>query len=510
MGRLSTWLDGAIAIASPERALKRQAARKRLELSQYRGADYNRLMADWILGSTSTTPDQWELSTLRERSRDLNRNDPVASGATETLSVNIVGQGLTPQSKIRPEIIKIDESHAAALNKKAENIWNDWRPYADGANKLNFDEIQFLAIRKIIEDGEIFALPVWADELWRPLGRAIELIEGDRCDSSDPDFQRGIRLGARGQPLEYSFVKPGEGPRAYTETHVRIPARDRKGRCNVLHVFPTNRVGQLRGVPFFAPAISFFKHLADYLEAEVVSARVAACLSIFVTSADPLGMAGMNQTATQADNKRIQSVEPGMVQYLGVGESINVVDPKRPGDAFAPFVEGVLRLIGVSLGMPYELLLKDFSKTNYSSARASLLEGRRHFQHWRSWFSARFCQPVYELVLEEAYLRGQFDAPDFYRFKAEYCRAQWIGGAWGWVDPVKEVESSKLAIDYGLSTLAEECAGQARDWEEVMEQRKREQERERELGIVLSVSSKIKQDPEAQKEPENGEVQKAE
>lgn len=507
MGRLSSWLDSAVAAMSPERALKRQAARRRLDLSQYRGADSHRLMADWILGTSSTTPDQWELSTLRERSRDLNRNDPVASGATETLAVNIAGQGLTPQSKIRPEIIGIDEDHASALNKQAENIWNAWRSYADSANKLNFDEIQFLAIRKIIEDGEVFALPVWADELWRPLGRAIELIEADRCQSTDTAFSQGIRLGDRGQPIEYSFVKSSTDPRAFQEQYVKVPARDRRGRYNVLHVFQSQRVGQLRGIPFFAPAMSFFKHLADYLEAEVVSARVAACLSIFITSSDPLGMAGMNQSSAQTDGARIQAVEPGLVQYLGVGESINVVDPKRPGDAFAPFVEGVLRLIGVSIGLPYELLLKDFSKTNYSSARASLLEGRRHFQHWRSWFSARFCQPIYELVLEEAFLRGQFDAPDFYRFKAEYCRAQWIGGAWGWVDPVKEVESSKLAIDYGLSTLAEECAGQARDWEEVMEQRKREQARERELGIVLLPSSKSKEAPEPEKEEENAETQ---
>lgn len=488
---LASILDKAIAAFSPERALRRQVARSRLQLSQYRGATYDRLMADWILGRSSTTPDQWELDTLRERSRDLNRNDPVASGATETIAVNVIGQGLNPQSKLRAGVLGLSPDQVSTLQKQAESIWESWVPFSDSANKLNFDEIQFLALRKIVEDGEVFALPVWADEIWRPLGRAVELVESDRCQSIEADFSHGVRLGTRGQPIEYSFVKPSSiGLRSYAEEYQKIPARDNKGRYNVLHLFPTRRVGQLRGVPLFAPAMSYFKHLADYLEAEVVSARVAACLSIFVTSTDPLGLAGMNHTTTQTTGERIQGVEPGMVQYLGIGESINVVDPKRPGDAFAPFVEGVLRLIGVSLGLPYELLLKDFSKTNYSSARASLIEGRRQFTNWRSWFSKRFCQPIWELVLEEAYLRGQFEAPDFYRYKTEYCRAQWIGGSWGWVDPVKEVESSRLAIDYGLSTLAEECAGQARDWEEVLDQRKREMDREKELGITLTSTQK--------------------
>ena len=89
-------------------------------------------------------------------------------------------------------------------------------------------------------------------------------------------------------------------------------------------------------------------------------------------------------------------------------------------------------------------------------------------------------------MLEEAYLRNLFPAKDFYENRAEYCRAQWIGGSWGWVDPVKEVQASKLAIDYGLSTLAEETAGQGRDWEEVLEQKKREEDKARDLGLNLS------------------------
>lgn len=479
------FVDRAIAYFSPEKALKRGRARKQLELSStlYRGADHSRLFADWILGKSSSTPDSWELSTLRGRSRDLNRNDPIAAGATETLGVNIVGQGLKPQSKIRGEILGITDDRAAELQKAAENAWERWCKTADASNRLNFDEIQFLAMRKIVEDGEIFAIPGWANEPWRQYNRVIELAESDRCCSTQIGFEQGIMLGDRGQPVSYSFSVSDSN---FKQDYREISAYDRSGRPKVLHVFPSKRVGQLRGIPVFAPAMSFFKHLSDYLEAEVVTARVAACLAIFITQQDPYQGMNAYQTDTDSTERRIQGLEPGMVEYLGIGESINVVDPKRPGDSFAPFLEGVLRIVGVSLGLPYELILKDFSKTNYSSARASLLEGRRHFLGWRSWFAQKFCQPIWELVLEEAYLRDDLQAPEFHRFKAEYCRAQWIGGAWGWVDPVKEVQSSKNAIDYGLSTLAEECAGQGRDWEEVLLQRAREQKRADELGLSLN------------------------
>lgn len=240
-----------------------------------------------------------------------------------------------------------------------------------------------------------------------------------------------------------------------------------------------------------------FKDLADYLEAEVVASRVAACLAIFITREDPAMGAIVNAADDPQSGKRVEAVEPGMISYLAPGEGIHTVDPKRGGETFNAFVEGVLRLIGVSLGLPYELLVKDFSKTNYSSARAALLEGRRQFTTWRHWFGGKFCRPIWELVIEEAYLRGMLDLPDFYENRTEYLRAAWVGGSWGWVDPQKEILASKLAIDFGLSTYSKEVAGQGGEWDELFQQRKREQDRIKELGLIIpDASSKAMQSSE--------------
>jgi lambda family phage portal protein len=471
-------------------------ARLRMELAtgaMFRGSSSDRLRADWSLGNIGkdTTPLAAELATLRQRSRDLNRSHPIASGATETMGINIVGSGLKPQSQLRAERLDLSPEEADYLRSQAEDAFEEFAKTADAGNRLSFDELQFLALRKIVEDGEIIAIPTWAKEPWRIYGRCIELIEADRLGGYTAGVRglndTGIDVGSRGQPVKYWIQKADYGnPFSDKYEYAGYPARDAVGRPNVLHLFATKRAGQLRGWPLFAPVLTYFKDLSDYLEAEVVAARVAACLAVFVTKQNPLEAAWMSQTDTESTSgAKLQGLEPGMVNYLGVGEGINVVDPKRPGDAFAPFVEGVMRIIGASINMPYELLLKDFSKTNYSSARAALLEGRRMFMNWRTWFADKFCQPIWELVLEEAYLRRRFDCPDFYQHKSELCRCLWVGGSWGWVDPTKEVEAAKAAIDYGLSTLAEECAGQGRDWEEVLAQRAKEEERARSLGLTM-------------------------
>jgi len=401
----------------------------------------------------------------------------------------------------------IAPEEAKKLRRQAEAVWSLWGNYADAAERLDFNEIQFLALRKIIEDGEIIAVPTFIKDSRRPLGRALELIEADRLVSppGKTEIIQGVELGAeRRQPVRYWLRKAPMVKRDYEieqQKYVGIPAKDNRGRPMLLHIFPVSRPGQVRGVPYFAPVLSYFKDLGDYLEAEVVAARVAACLAVFITKADAYGSAVAGATTTDSSGNRIQTLEPGMIPYLNVGEDIKVVDPKgRGGETFGGMLNGLLRIIGASLGMPYELLLKDFSQTNYSSARAALLEGRRMFMQWRGWFARKFCQPVWEMVLEEAWLRGLFEAQDFYRDREELCRVSWVGGGWGWVDPVKEVEASKLAVDYGLSTLAEEAAGQGRDWEETLEQRQQEQERIKELGLAIPAAVKSPPEPPAQEQ----------
>jgi lambda family phage portal protein len=174
-----------------------------------------------------------------------------------------------------------------------------------------------------------------------------------------------------------------------------------------------------------------------------------------------------------------------MVPTLGIGEDIRIIDFKKGGETFAVFLTTVLRIIGNALGLPYELLLRDFSKTNYSSARAALLEGWRVFLYWRTWLNRKFCQPIYELVLEEAMLQGRFQVrpQDFYGRRSEYCRAVWIGPGRGWVDPVKEIVAAKLEEDYDYTTLADQCAAQGRDWEDVLRQKAREMKRRQQLGL---------------------------
>jgi lambda family phage portal protein len=153
-------------------------------------------------------------------------------------------------------------------------------------------------------------------------------------------------------------------------------------------------------------------------------------------------------------------------------------------------VLAVLRHIAAGLNIPYELLVKDFSKTNYSSARAALLEAWRFFMGRRRWLTDYWLRPIYELWLEEAVNTGVVEAPDFYTNRYAYCRCRFLFGGKGWVDPVKEAQAAILRVAGGLSTLEAECAEQGLDYEEVLDQRALERKMMIDRGLDPDAAAK--------------------
>ena len=497
---LSEKVDGFIGFFSPRAEAHRKAYRQASKLafsSSYKGAKKNRLNSDWVPGGGSADEDLLSaLPELRERSRDLNRNNGIAAGITATMTTNVIGAGIKPQSRVDRESLGIDDKAADKFQKRAERVWEKWLPYADSTERMNFYEIQKLVDRQILENGEAIILPLRLKDKNRPYKLALEVIESDRLATpsdkrGDKSIRDGVEIGERGQPIAYYIRKTHPGDMALrlrtpnAKEFTRIPARNKLGMPNVFHLYFVLRPGQTRGVPFFAPVMTMFKDLASYMEATLVTARIAACFSVFIKSVgSPYGAAYNAADKTNASGQRIEEIEPGLVNYLAAGEEATSLKPEQPTGMFDPFVNRMMRSIGSSLELPYEVSAKDFSKTNYSSARAALLEARRYFQCRQGFHSARFCQPTWELLLEEAFLNGELQIKNFYEKRLDWVKTKWIAPGWSWVDPLKEVKAAKEAIESNISSLADIAASQGKDWEEILEQRAREENKRKELGLT--------------------------
>ena len=520
--KFANGIDNVISFFSPKAGFKRRMYREAINVSQkfgaYKGASRDRLRSSWLPGGGSADQDLLpELADIRERSRDLNRNDAHAAGITSTMTTNVIGTGIRPQSRADKEDLGINEELANDFQKKAERVWKRWLPYADAGERMDFYEIQQLVDRQILENGEAIIVPLMLKDKGRPYSLALQLIESDRLNTptdkrSDKTIRSGVRIGEKGEPISYFIQKthPGDIQHRTTEEarqYIEIQAKGEYGRKNIFHLYYVLRSGQTRGLPFFAPVLTYFKDLAEYVEAELVAARIAACFSLFITSESSMDVAVNSTYEKNASGQLVESLEPGMIKHLIPGESITSFNPQRPSATFEPFVDRILKAISAALGLPYELVAKDFSKTNYSSARAALLEARRYFKVRQEWLAQKLCQPVWEMLLEEAYLKGELDVENFYENRPGWVRARWIAPGWSWVDPLKEVKASREAIAGNISSLADEAAGQGKDWEEILEQRAREEQKRKELGLPeLTADSKTPKDEEDEETKQEEEI----
>lgn len=450
-----------------------------------------------------------ERDTIVGRARDLVRNNGVAQGAQQTIADNVVGTGLRLSPRPLYKLLGRDKpweaQWSAAVGGFHRLWWDDTA--CDAADELNGAGLTTAVLRSLWVNGEACAIPLWMPEAGQLFASRLMLIEPDRlCNPKGLPDTATLRAGverdpATGRPIAYHVrtTHPGDqlswglAAGGMFGEWQRIPARTQWGRRRFLHVHDKDRIGATRGKPLLAAVMRPFKQLDHYLTVHLQTAIVQSLIAAFIrTPLDQDGLIelfGGNAEAAQQyfDTKAARDsrtkLKGGALIPLNPGDEVTPFAPPNAANGVDQFVMTVYRQIAAACNIPYELLLKDFSKTNYSSARAALLEAWRYFNYLRAKVGFMFCQPAYELVLEEMVDRKMVDAPDFYTLRRAYAAAKWIGPGRGWVDPVKEADAVVIRMKAGLTTLEMECAEQGQDWEEVLEQQAVEIARCKELGL---------------------------
>lgn len=494
-------IDRAINAISPEKALKREVARKKLSLVNSGYGNYGanatkKAVIGWTHGGGSHREDIEEhISTLRQRSRDLYcGGSTLATGAVKRLRTNAVGTGLHLKSTINEEILGISSEEARKLEETIEREFAHWAnsTNCDIERIDNFYQLQQLALLNALLSGDSFALMTTTKRTGSIYDLRIELVEADRVSTPDnetinPLFCEGVEKNANGEVVAYHISKfhplsfQDREPREW----VRVKAFGEKtGRRNVIHVMNRERIGQVRGVPFLSPVIETIKQLGRYTEAEVLAAVINGLFTVFIekeSASDdvPFGEAVPEDMQVDSEDEGSIELAPGAVIDLGEGEKANMVNPGRPNPNFDPFVMAVIKQIGAALEIPYELLIMAFSN-NYSASRAAILEFFKVIKMYRAWFVTDFCQPIYEEWLCEAVAKGRINAPGFFNdpiIKDAYCSAEWNGPSAGQLDPKKEVEAAELRVKGGFSTRERETTElTGTDFYKNIKQRKREEE----------------------------------
>ena len=234
----------------------------KIKRRRYAGAALSRLTDGWVTGSTSADAEvKTSLKKLRDRSRQLCRDNPYAKQAKRTTQINVIGQGIKLQCLV-PTMRKGKKDKK--LSYMIEYAWKEWckRDHCDVSGTKSFFMLENMAVGALVESGEVFFRIVRKKFGRSKVGLGLEIIESDLCDDDytgkvlrkGNEWRMGIEVDKFGRPQRYAFLNRHPGDYYFKdnyneEKHTIVPASD------IIHLFLPERPAQNRGVPFFLSLI---------------------------------------------------------------------------------------------------------------------------------------------------------------------------------------------------------------------------------------------------------------
>lgn len=453
--RESTLADNFAGLRSDYNAAKNTQYRKRLTgvNSMGSGADYH-------------TRTQTDFLKMIELARSIDRNDPILGQGISRVIENVLQDGIP----VDPQTGSDD------LDAELKGRWDDWSTDPRQAHKgaeFNLHDLAGLVLRSRLIDGDSFVLPLKEG--------SVEIVEAHRCrtpNRTKRNVVHGIMLDQHRRPLQYWFTKDDLDPNAsakFSDIRV-IPAWDREGNRQVLHIKNPKRVSQTRGVTVLAPIIDQLGMHDDIQFAKMVQQQVASCWAVFRIRAESGIRGGADQqtgprtTDTMSDGnaRTLEGLSPGMVIEGEEGEKLEGFSPNIPNPEFFQQMWLILQIVASNIGIPAHVLLLDPSKTNFSGWRGAIEQARIGFRKSQSFMVSKFYSPLYRWKVRQwlatdtklQTLAGTVE-------DAMVMRQVWHPPTWPYIEPSKDAKADKTRLDELMTSMRRYQNERGRVWTDV-------------------------------------------
>lgn len=450
------FIDSIVAAFSPEAAYRREAYRRAYEeLKNYDAGNYDRPNQSWRVGNQSAElTDRYSRDEVKARARDLERNSDIMNSVVGAFKRNVVGSGFSIQAK----------TEEPDLNKEIERAWKRWckKQNCDVTGTQSLNQIIRMAVERKKIDGGILFVKRYTKEGFVPF--KLQMIEVDELDigtmnpkTAGNKVVGGIEYNSFNRPVGY-FIHQYDIDGYGMREPIYIEAKD------VIFYFTKKRPTQLREMSDMAATIPRIRDVNEFMMAVSVKERIEACLSVFIKRGVPTtGIGRPNGSSTDRTSYEGKLLSPGMIKELNAGDEIQVVNPAGQGADATSFTKLQQRLIGAGQGISYEATSRDMSEANYSSARQGMIEDDQTYGEEKE-LLIEVLDEIYETFVISAVLCGAISIPRFWEEKERYLAHDWTQEPRPWIDPQKESNANKTALQTGQKTFKQIAAESGRDW----------------------------------------------
>ncbi len=406
---------------------------------------------------------------LRDSARAMCRDYDVARNGINVLVQNTVGSGIDVMPAPRRKGGTVDR----ALAQNLRDLWDAWWDRPEVTWQHDFGKCQQLLAHAWFRDGEAFWQqmigPVAYLDHGTDVPMSLELLEADLVplDLNDPgrNILQGVERNGWGRVMAYHVFKqhPGDGSGWRIETK-RVPSDQMHQLAQI------DRIHQVRGLSVFASVINRIRDIQDYENSERIAAKVAAsyCAQIIKDASLADSAGGALDMGGAIDRAyRSLTMVPGMIgDDLAPGETLDIIDSKRPNPNIDTYLNGQLRRMAGGIGSSFSSLSLNYNGT-YSAQRQELVEKYGAYAMLGEQFVARVLRPVWEDFVRAAVLSGRVVLPKGWTMR-ELSAAVFIRPQMPWIDPLKEVLAMGERVDRGWMADQQAITQSGQDPEEVL------------------------------------------
>lgn len=507
----------------------------------FEGADrFDQAMSLWNTPIQSADADILPDKEVGEgRIRNLHRNDAYVQGGATLQKDNIVGAQFMLNARPATRVLfgKDDDVWEEEFQTEVEELFDLFADspdnWIDASRTNNFTQLIRMAVGIHLMSGEVLATAEWDARSASEFKTCIQMVDLDRLSTDpakrlDKDVRSGIRYDKNGAPLAYQIRT--EHPNDISWTFAlpewkEIQKRKPWGRMQVIHIHEQMRPDQSRGYSDIMASVKAMRigHkmrdvtlqrilaqsiYAATITSELPTDQVFAQLGGTDITPDAVSKAitgyaqgYLSSIAAYAGSAKNVAIDGAKIPHLYPGTKLDLTSPGKDTTLGMEFEQSLLRYMAASFGVSYEQFSRDYTNTNYSSARAAMVETWKYMQSRKKAVADRFASIIFRLWLEEAvnnnilstfpkrkagmlYTNGALNT----KFDA-LTRVEWIGASRGQIDEYKETQAAVLRIQNGLSTAEDELARLGKDWRKVYRQLKREQAMREQLGLLFTPST---------------------
>lgn len=469
---------------------------------------------------------RFDKDTIDDRARDVTLNDGYAAGVVAIHKDNIVGNQFRLNAQPNADVLGIDDEEwlyefQRVVEARFNNTASSSKHWLDASGMNDFTAMIRQAVGMFLIHGEVLSVAEWINDSRRPYATAIQMITPRRlCNPygimDEAGLKAGIERDSYGRAVAYHIMEAH--PYDYTNPEKqyrwkRIDAETKWGRQQVIHIIEQLLPDQIRGVSEMVSVLKQMRMTRRFQDVELQQAVLQATYAASIESdlspqviaeimgsnpnAPSFGEAAKSMLSSILQHRATNNIQldGARIPVLHPNTKLNLQQLGQPSGVGSEYEQSLLRHIAAGLGVSYEQFSRDYTKTNYSSARASMNETFKFMQSRKKAVADRFATAVYRLWLEEQINLGAIPLPKGKGKTWIYSNPEifdaltqcsWIGAARGQIDEMKETQAAILKTKFGLSTMELEAAKFGLDWRELLKQRKREQDMIKRLGVELT------------------------